>query len=122
MSAKRIYIVEDEPLIAHTIKIMLEKQGYEICGMAEDAKTTLNDLENNTPEPDLLLLDVNLEGNQDGILLAEHLQKNYNFPFVFLTSFSDATTLERIQRTNTAGIIQKPFNESSLAKALNNLI
>lgn len=111
MSTK-IYIIEDEPLIAETIKTALEKEGYVIVGMTDNGKEALFDIEH--LQPDLILVDITLEGKMDGIEMVEHLRKKIEIPYIFLTSHSDDNTLERVKQTNPAGFIVKPFNEKTL--------
>lgn len=111
MSTK-IYIIEDEPLIAETIKTALEKVGYAIVGMTDNGKEALFDIDQ--LQPDLILVDITLEGKMDGIEMVEHLKKKSDVPFIFLTSHSDDNTLERVKQTDPAGFIVKPFNEKTL--------
>ena len=68
----KIYIVEDEPLIAETIKIALTKEGFEICGISDNAKEALFDIEQ--LHPDLILVDITLDGKMDGIEMVKHLK------------------------------------------------
>ncbi|WCO01399.1 LytR/AlgR family response regulator transcription factor [Psychroserpens ponticola] len=109
---KSIYIVEDEPIIARTIKTALEQEGYTICGMANNGKEALYDIDE--LQPDLVLLDITLKGTVDGITVAEKLQKTSNIPYVFLTSLTDSETTERVKLTKPAGFISKPFTIASL--------
>lgn len=109
---KSIYIVEDEPIIARTIKTALEEEGYTICGIANNGKEALYDIED--LQPDLVLLDITLKGTVDGITVAEKLQKKNNIPYVFLTSLTDSETTERVKLTKPAGFISKPFTIASL--------
>ncbi|MBL7885546.1 MAG: response regulator [Flavobacterium sp.] len=111
MSTK-IYLIEDEPLIAETIKTALEKVGYTIVGMTDNGKEALFDIVD--LQPDLILVDITLEGKMDGIEMVEHLKKKSDVPFIFLTSHSDDKTLERVKQTDPAGFIVKPFNEKTL--------
>ena len=112
MKGLRIYIVEDEPLIAETIKTILSEEGYVVCGENDNAKAALFDIDN--LKPDLVLADIMLDGELDGIEMVTHLKKRHNIPFIFLTSLSDAETLERVKATNPSGFIVKPFNENTL--------
>ena len=111
MSTK-IYIIEDEPLIAETIKTALEKEGYIILGMTDNAKEALFDIEQ--LQPDLIIVDISLDGKMDGIEMVEHLKKKSDIPFIYLTSHSDDETLERVKHTEPSGYIVKPFNEKTL--------
>jgi DNA-binding LytR/AlgR family response regulator len=108
----RIYIVEDEPLIADTIRTVLEENGHSVCGESDNAKEAVFDIE--TLDPDLVISDIVLEGDLDGVSMIEHLQKKRKFPFIFLTSLSDQMTLDRVKKTRPAGYIVKPFNENTL--------
>ena len=105
-------IIEDEPLIAETIKTALEKEGYTIVGMTDNGKEALFDIDQ--LQPDLILVDITLEGKMDGIEMVEHLKKKSDVPYIFLTSHSDDHTLERVKQTDPAGFIVKPFNEKTL--------
>lgn len=108
MSKVKIVVVEDEPLIADDIADRLEKHGYEVVGIADKADEALRIIEKE--KPDLALLDVNIEGNVDGIGLAAQL----TIPFVFLTSYYDQKTLDRAKLTSPSGYIVKPFKERDL--------
>jgi len=113
MKPLSIYIVEDEPLIAETIKAILEDGGHNVLGYSDNVKGGLFDIEE--LKPDLVLLDILLDGELDGIDMAQHLKKRFeNLPFIFLTSLSDSDTLERVKNTSASGFIVKPFNENTL--------
>lgn len=109
---KKIYIVEDEPLIADTIAHALEKDGYKVCGISDNAKEALYDIDD--LKPDLILLDINIIGHITGIELAEKINTKFKIPFIFLTSLSDEDTVNRVKKTNPSGFISKPFNETGL--------
>jgi len=107
----KIYIVEDDPIIAATIETALEKQGYTVIGDGEDfdtARAQIAEL-----QPDLILLDIQLEGDKDGIDLAVQLDKQ-NIPYLFLTSQTDPNTIARVKATKPLGYIVKPFTENGL--------
>lgn len=112
MTEIKILIVEDEPIIAEDIASALKKNEYEVSGIAYDLMDALHELKTNTP--DLALLDINLNGAQEGIEIADYISKNYHFPFVFLTSYSDKGTLEKAKHTEPSGYIVKPFSEAGL--------
>jgi len=109
---KRILIVEDELIIASDIEMTLNGLGYEVIGIEDNAKDALETIENLSP--DLILLDINLEGDEDGVMLAEDINAKFKIPFVFLTSNADKLTINRVKRTNPAGFIVKPFSEKDL--------
>jgi len=113
---KRILIVEDDPLIAEDIAESLKEIGYDIAGIAYDSSEALSLVEN--ANPDIAILDVNLDSEKDGIEIAGHIQKNHSFPFIFLTSYADKNTIERAKHTRPMGYIVKPFDERDLFTAL----
>ncbi len=113
---KRILIVEDDPLIAEDIAESLKEIGYEIAGMAYDAEEALSLV--GAVNPDIAILDINLDSDKDGIQIADHIQKNQKFPFIFLTSYADRATIERAKHTRPMGYIVKPFDERDLFTAL----
>lgn len=111
-SSTKIFIVEDDPLIAEDIKLMLEDLGYEVVGKAFNAEAALSKIK--TTSPNLLLLDIELAGEMTGIDLADIINLKYQIPFIYLTSFYDSATLEKVKATRPAGYILKPFDENDL--------
>ncbi len=109
---KKIYIVEDEPLIADTIALALSKEGYDVCGIADNAKEALYDIDD--LKPDLILLDININGDIDGVELAEKINTKFNIPFIYLTSLTNEKTIDSVKKTNPSGFLCKPFNEAGL--------
>ena len=107
-----ILIVEDELIIASDIEMILTDAGYEVVGIATNYDDALSAISAN--EPDLILLDINLESDADGVILAEEINRNFNIPFIYLTSNTDPLTINRVKRTNPAGFIVKPFNEKDI--------
>ncbi|ARV11576.1 hypothetical protein BTO09_04135 [Gilvibacter sp. SZ-19] len=107
----KILIVEDEPLIAVTIETALEKQGYQVIGDADSFESAVELL--GQKQADLVLLDIQLEGDQDGIELARELDKR-TIPYLFLTSQTDPNTIDRIKEVRPLGFIAKPFTEAGL--------
>lgn len=113
---KRVLIVEDEGLIAEEIKSTLEMIGYQVCGRAMSGDKALDLFKNSSP--DIALLDINIKGTLTGIDLARIIREKYNFPFVFLTSYSDLDTLKQVQKTLPYGYIVKPFSDKDLLSNL----
>ncbi len=109
----KILIVEDEPLIADDIAFILEDEGYIVVGKAIDTQEALDLL--NTTKPDLILLDISLEGDdEDGIDLANTINEEFQIPFIFITSHSDKLTINRVKKTNPYGFILKPFKAADI--------
>jgi len=116
MSEVRVLIVEDEPLIAEDISDFLGSINYTCAGIAYDSETALDMLVNRNP--DIALLDINIEGSLNGIEVAEIIRKKYSIPFIFLTSHSDKETLDKAKLTLPYGYIVKPFNEKDLISSI----
>ena len=116
MSEFKILIVEDEPIIAQNIAAYLNNNDFTVSGIAFDYDEALQQLKNNLP--DAALIDINLDSASDGIELAAFINKLAPIPFLFLTSYADKDTLERAKKVEPWGYIVKPFNEKTLAAAL----
>jgi DNA-binding NarL/FixJ family response regulator len=116
MSQIKVLIVEDEPVIAENMSLYLNNNDFEVSGISYDAEDALEQLRINTP--DVVLLDVNLESEKDGIDLALHINEKYQLPFLFVTSYSDRKTIERAKPVKPGGYIVKPFNEKTLLASL----
>ena len=112
----RILIVEDEAIVAMEIETTLRKLGYRIAGKTRNGDEALDLLAGRGI--DLALLDINIKGTYDGIDLASLIRQRYDFPFVFLTAYSDRETLERVKQTMPYGYIVKPFNRGELLSAI----
>ncbi len=112
MANERIFILEDEALIAEEIASTLEILGYQVIGRARSADAALDKLA--SLQPDLALLDINVKGVMTGIDVAKVILKKYQFPFIYLTSYSDQKTLEQVKPTMPYGYIVKPFTDKDL--------
>lgn len=113
MSKTRIFVVEDEPLILNDLCATLEELGYEISGMASSATEALAKIGDSNSR--LVLLDISIDGAQDGVDIAHQLNATMKqLPFIFLTAFYDEATLERARATKPAGYIVKPWAENNL--------
>ena len=117
MTARRVLIVEDEVIIAQHLRGILERLNCKVVVVASRVSEALQWLQQNEP-PDLVLVDVMLRGELDGIDLASRLRTEYRVPFVFTTSLTDATTVARAKQTRPYGYIIKPFNEQDVYVAL----
>lgn len=108
----RILIVEDEPILALDLKETLQDAGYAIVGIchsAEDAIEVCRDL-----HPQLVLMDIKLEGILDGTEAASLIQQELEIPVVFLTSYLDDETLEAAYKASPYGYLQKPYRTETL--------
>lgn len=109
-------IVDDEVLIAEDISDLCHDIGFPPVCVAHTAGSAIDFLSNN--EVDLVLLDINLEDDLDGVDIAEFINENSNAEFIFLTSYSDQGTLARVTKTNPSGYIVKPFNKEQLLSTI----
>ncbi|MFP4443340.1 MAG: response regulator, partial [Spirochaetia bacterium] len=108
----RILIVEDEHIVALDIKMLLLKYGYEVAGIYSDAESALAALEKNLPE--LVLMDIKLQGEMDGIEATQQIKNKYDIPVILLTAFADEATLQRAKITEPFAYLIKPFEDREL--------
>lgn len=110
-----ILIVEDEIIISESLKMMLTKLGHRVTGTCMDYQDF--ELLVQETKPELVMMDINLQQEKDGIFLAE-ICHDKGLPFVFITSYSDSETIKRAMQFDPLGYILKPFNERELQKTL----
>jgi PAS domain S-box-containing protein len=110
--AGKLLIVEDESIVALDLRQELEEFGCEITGLAESAEAALMSVEE--CRPDLVLMDIKIDGAMDGIETARQLRRVYKVPVVFLTSHCDKLTLDRAARELPYGYLIKPFKSREL--------
>lgn len=113
MSLAKILIVEDEILIADNIKRFLKKKGYEIIGIAISYQEAIHYIKSSSP--DIVLLDIRLNGIKSGIDVGEFLKNQpEKIPFIFLTSQLDQTHIDKAKLTFPSGYLSKPIQHESL--------
>ncbi|PZF72712.1 sigma-54-dependent transcriptional regulator [Taibaiella soli] len=113
--AHRILIVEDQFIEANNLKLTLKKAGYQVCSIARSVPDALEIIDFERPE--IVLLDIFLQGPQTGIDLASMLNEK-NIPFVFLSANSNRQTLDAAKATNPCGFLVKPFREKDVLVTL----
>jgi len=103
-----ILIVEDEAIVAMDLGASLTKEGYTIAGIADNA----GDAEElfKSHEVDIMLVDINIVGETDGISLVERLNNMRDTPVIYLTALSDSETIQRMKRTRPSAYITKPYS------------
>ena len=116
MSKIKIGIVEDEDVLAESMCLILNKLGYETSKPAESYSDALKMIE--TEKPDLVLLDIRLFGDKDGIEVAETINKDFKIPFIFLTANADKFTIERAKKVFPPAYLIKPFKKEDLYSAI----
>lgn len=112
MAEKRILVVEDEIITADDIRESLQDMGYTVLAVVSSGEEAIIKVEEDAP--DLILMDIMLSGEMDGIETAKQILLRFNIPVVYLTAYSDKTILERAKITEPFGYILKPFNEREL--------
>ncbi len=108
--AHRILVVEDEGIIAHDISSRLQALGHEVIKVASTAEEALE----HAGGADLVLMDIRIDGAKDGITAAAEIRERYRVPVVFLTAFTDRSTLERAKIAEPFGYIVKPLAQAPL--------
>jgi len=116
MEKARVMIVEDEALAALSMKAYLEDQGYSVPAVL----STAEDAVEQTPriEPDIVIMDIRLEGKADGIEAGDKIARGFRIPVIYLTAYSDSETLARASRTEPSGYLMKPLDERALCAAI----
>ena len=112
MNNEKILIVEDERIIAIDLQRRLENFGYRVTGVAATGPQAIESVENEPP--DIILMDIMLSGDMDGIDTAEIVKERFEIPVMFLTAYSDEKTLQRAKNVEPLGYILKPFKEKEL--------
>jgi len=116
MSGEKILLVEDDDAIAKVADWRLKNLGYSVCGRATTGAEAMELVVN--AKPDLVLMDINIKGDVDGIETARMIKKGFNIPVVYVTSHSDGPTLERAKETHPDWFIVKPFDDKDLRVAI----
>ncbi|MEW6532089.1 MAG: PAS domain S-box protein [Thermodesulfobacteriota bacterium] len=112
MNRARIMVVEDEGIIAEDIQESLLEMGYNVTSVISSGEEALQRVEQE--RPDLVLMDVVLQGNMDGIEAARRIRSRINIPIIYLTAYTDAKMLERAKATEPFAYMIKPFREREL--------
>lgn len=109
---QKILIVEDETLVAMEIASALKKEGYTVTDTVESAKQALNSIKEN--EPHLILMDININGDINGIETARSIKTLYDIPIIFLTAYNDKETIDKAIQTAPIAYLIKPFKRQEL--------
>ncbi len=112
MTDAKILVVEDEWIIANAIQISLQRMGYTVIGIVSSGENAIAKIEKSRPQ--LVLMDIVLQGDIDGIELADKVKNGFNIPVVYLTAYLDDEILERAKITEPFGYIIKPFKDREL--------
>lgn len=116
MPKAKILVVEDEKIVALDINNVLGKLGYDVPALVASGDDAVEAVKKT--KPDLVLMDIVLKGNTDGIEAAELIRHRYGTPIVFLTAYADDEILRRVKHIEPFGYILKPFQEKELYSAI----
>ena len=116
MGKARIMIVEDEAIMALHIQEMLEDLNYEVPAVASEGEEAVQKAV--AVRPDLVLMDINLGGMIDGVMAAEQVRARLDIPVIYLTAYSDESTMQRAKITEPSGYVLKPLAERELHIAI----
>ena len=112
MNKIKILIIEDQPIIARDIEILLTKWGYQVVGKAETYEEAMVFFMEK--KPDLALVDIRIDGALDGIETVSRFNAIRPIPIVYLTAYADENTIKRAKESYPAAYVLKPFDERSL--------
>jgi len=111
-----VLIVEDKLLVAEDIASRLRKHNFEITGIYDSGEDAIKAID--IQIPDLILMDIQLAGELDGIATAQIVKKKISIPIIYLSDHIDIKTVERAKKTLPANYLSKPFNEPDLIRAI----
>ncbi len=116
MSERRVLIVEDELIVAMGIERMLITLGHKVAGIASSGEEAIRKTE--ITFPDIILMDIMLKGDMNGIEAAKEIKVHFDISIVYLTACSENQIVENAWKTNPSGYIVKPFDENDLQKSI----
>src|SRR5882672_4927030 len=112
MSKASILIVEDSFIVAYHLQATLESEGYQVLDKCDSGETALQSVE--LQKPDLVLMDIMLNGKMDGIEAASILKSKFNIPVIYITALTDKDTIARAKVTEPYGYLTKPFEDREI--------
>jgi 1,2-diacylglycerol 3-beta-glucosyltransferase len=118
--SKVILIVEDEMVLAMSMQSIIENMGHRVSGIAISGEEAVKLAEEG--RPNLVLMDITLEGEMDGIEAASQIIEKLNIPVIFVTGYSDDITLKRLDAVDHYGVLQKPVDEYTLKMSVENML
>ena len=112
----KILVVEDEVIIALDLQKILKKMDYDVPAIANSGIRAIKEAKKH--RPDLVLMDIKLQGDVDGIETANELRTRFNIPVIFITAYAEDDMTEQVKPAEPYGYLVKPFNEKELKIAL----
>lgn len=116
MEKVKVLVVEDEAIVALDLAAGLEHDGYEVVGTADNADEAIELFVSN--DVDIVLMDIHIMGDKDGIETTIELLKIKQVPVIYLTAFTDTATVERVKKTHPAAFLTKPYNINNVRIAI----
>ena len=115
-SPPKILIVEDEMIIGANISLQLSKLGYDVTGLVSKGEDAITNVRQN--RPDIVLMDIQLKGEIDGIQTVNKIHQETDIPVIYLTANTDEDNFDRAKSTNPYAFISKPFKKLDLQHAI----
>jgi len=112
MISLSILIVEDESIVARDIQNILNRLGYSVCSIVSRGKDAIKKAAET--QPDLILMDIKLKDDMDGIETAKHIRAHFYVPLIYMSALSDEDSLKQARKTEPFFFISKPVEESEL--------
>ncbi len=119
LNETKILIVEDEAIVALEIQTRLSMMGYKVCGIAASGEKAIQLTKETFPS--LILMDIKLKGKMNGLDAAEIITDKYSTPSIFITAFSDESTIRQIKNSRNKNFLLKPLREDEMKNAIMNL-
>jgi CheY-like chemotaxis protein len=119
-NSAHILIAEDERLVARDLERRLQRLGYTVVALAATGCDAIHQAVEH--RPDLVMMDIHLRGEMDGIEAAGFIRSRLNTRIVYMSAYSDQTTLARAQSTDPAAFLEKPFNDCNLQRTLQQVL
>lgn len=114
--SRNIFCVEDDGNLADLLKTQLNVMGYNACGFADNAQAAIAGIEKSNP--DLVLVDIELRGKQEGFEIGNYLNSKTDIPFIYVTGHDDKKILAQARQTIPDGFLLKPFDMRQLKVAI----
>jgi len=112
MMDKRVLVVEDDPMVAYMLEESLQRIGYVVVGIESTGPGAIQ--KTGDEQPDVVLMDIHLQGSMDGIAAAEKIMADFSIPIIFLTASTEEDTIQRAIRTKSQSYLVKPINMKEL--------
>lgn len=117
---RRILIVEDESIIAMSLRAILKLSGYDVCEVVSTGEQAVKNVEEE--KPDLVIMDIVLAGKKNGVDAAKEIRSRYDIPIIFITGFYDEDMLKDAEHVKSSLLFLKPFQPDDLETAIDEIL